>query len=374
MSVYLRGQIYHYEFRVRGVRFRGSTGCTKKREAQDVEAEKKRLAKKGRSLRDELTLNEATERYFQEVAAHQPSANTTDYQLENLNRLIGAQNRLAAIGDAEISTYASVRRGERSRRAPKSHTKSCRCDRCALSPGTVNREIELLRRVFRRADKAWKVNVGEMPEWGAHLLAEPEERVRELTAEEEKALFDHLRPDYWPLFGFALITGIRLGNLIRLKKSQVDWSAMVVRIRGKSKKPGGKTIVIPITTEAAAILRGVWNDHPIFVFTYECRRNRQKRRKGERYPFSASGWRKPFNDAKEAAGIEDFRFHDGRHTAATRVLRACGNLKVVMALLGHSDIATTAKYAHVMVDDIRAAMEQVPTKTPTIYDQKREKA
>lgn len=374
MSVYRRGQIFHYEFRVNGVRFRGSTGCKTKTPAREVEAEKHRQAKKGLTLRNELTLNEAAARYFLEVAAHQPTADTTEYQLANINRIIGAHVRLAVLGDDTVSSYAMTRRGERSRRAPKAHKKSCRCDRCALSPGTVNREIELLRRVVRRADKVWKVNVGDMPEWGGHLLPEPEERVRELTAEEEVLLFAELRADFRPLFGFALITGIRVGNLIRLKKNQVDWNAMVVRIRGKSKMPGGKTISVPITQEAAAILRSVRDDHPIFVFTYECQRNRQKRRKGERYPFSVSGWRKAFKDAKTRAGIEDFRFHDFRHTAATRVLRACGNLKIVKELLGHTDIATTAKYAHVLVDDIRAAMEAVPTKSPTIIKADKKKA
>jgi len=53
--------------------------------------------------------------------------------------------------------------------------------------------------------------------------------------------------------------------------------------------------------------------------------------------------------------VENFRFHDTRHTAATRVLRA-SNLKVAQRLLGHADIATTTKYAHALDDDIRAAL------------------
>ena len=79
------------------------------------------------------------------------------------------------------------------------------------------------------------------------------------------------------------------------------------------------------------------------------------RRSGERYPFTKSGWRKQWSRALKAAGIEDFRFHDLRHTAATRTLRASGNMKAVQKMLGHSDITTTARYAHVMVDDVRAA-------------------
>ncbi len=110
-------------------------------------------------------------------------------------------------------------------------------------------------------------------------------------------------------------------------------------------------------------------NHPIYVFTYVCKRSRGQRRKGERYPFSKNGWRKDWWRALEAAGIEDFRFHDLRHTAATRVLRASNNLKVVQEMLGHSDIGTTARYAHAMKEDVRAAMEAAQSRnTPEVSE------
>jgi site-specific recombinase XerD len=64
-------------------------------------------------------------------------------------------------------------------------------------------------------------------------------------------------------------------------------------------------------------------------------------------------WRRAKLDAKPL----DYRFRDNRHTAATGILRATGNLKVVQKLLRHSNIATTAKYAHALIDDVRDAME-----------------
>ena len=54
----------------------------------------------------------------------------------------------------------------------------------------------------------------------------------------------------------------------------------------------------------------------------------------------------------------DMRFHDNRHTTATRLIRRTGNLKAAQKLLGHADISTTARfYAHVDMDDLRALME-----------------
>ncbi|MBY5837123.1 tyrosine-type recombinase/integrase [Rhizobium leguminosarum] len=67
-----------------------------------------------------------------------------------------------------------------------------------------------------------------------------------------------------------------------------------------------------------------------------------------------------------AAGVTNFRFHDTRHTAATRVLRK-SNLRVAQRLLGHADIATTAKYTHALDDDLRDALEATsnPRRNPT---------
>jgi integrase len=94
------------------------------------------------------------------------------------------------------------------------------------------------------------------------------------------------------------------------------------------------------------------------VFTYVCERDapargdRPRRIKGQRYPLSNAGWYRKWKRALSDAGIEDFRFHDLRHTGATRLVRATGNLKLAMRQLGHADIATTARYAHATDDDV----------------------
>jgi integrase len=118
-----------------------------------------------------------------------------------------------------------------------------------------------------------------------------------------------------------------------------------------------------MTPALAAIVSGERGRHAIHVFTYAAARNRHDRhngtmqRKGERYPFTMTGWRRDWARALETAGIEDFRFHDLRHTAATRKLRASGNLAGVQKMLGHTAIDTTLRYARTAVADVRAMME-----------------
>jgi integrase len=337
MSVYKskNSKNWLYDFQINGVRFHGSTGTPKKRAAEAIEAGKRTAAAEGQhfSKKSPMTLNEAAERYYKEVGEHKASSADIDYQLENLVTGFGKDRLLSELTDNEIAIYISRRRGQCARRR-----------RDLVSPATVNREIELLRRIFRRATRTWKVAIGEMPDWQEHKLAEPDERVRSLSTSEETKLFNHLREDFRPLVEFALLTGVRLMNATRLTWSQVDFDAGVITFRVKSARPGGDVHELPITGPVGVLLAKQRRHHPIYVFTYLCQRSRASRRKGERYPYSKNGWRKSWKAALAAAKIDDFRFHDLRHTAATRTLRASGNLKIVQKMLGHSEIATTARY------------------------------
>lgn len=350
MSVYQRPDSpdWWYEFRYKGVRFRGSTEVPlgePKSKAERVESEKRTEAPALLAKRNskEITLNEALDRYYEEIAKFQSSAADTDRMLASLIWL-GKDRLLSEPIDSRLAEYVAWRRGHKVKNTDR-----------MVSNATVNRDTELLRRVYRRAVDAWKFPVA-MPDWQSHLLPEADERERELTVEEQESLLAALRKDFWPLIEFALLTGIRLSNLIRLTWSDVKSDGYIV-LRVKSRKPGGKIHRVPVTRIMRLLLAEQNGLHPIYVFTYECKRSRGKRKKGERYPFSKNGWRKAWMEALAAAGIEDFRFHDLRHTAATRVARRYRNLKVVQKMLGHANIASTARYAHATEDDVRQAME-----------------
>lgn len=334
MSVYRpkKSPYWHYDFQVQSIRFHGSTGTKNKRAAQRREEEERRKAAEGRK-RPAMSLNEAFGKYYEEVARHHATATQADYWMDRLLKGLG-NKMLHEVEDGDIASYIAKRRAD-------------------VSNASVNRETQLLRRVYRHANLNWKVDVGEMPNWPRHLLPEPAGRVRELTSREEAALFAAIREDFHPLIRFALMSGARLGNCIRLTWAEVDYDAMEMRFRQK----GGTMHVLPITSAMKILLANQRGDHPIYVFTYVCARTIGKRQKGKRYPFSTTGWRRVWARALTKAKIADFRFHDLRHTTATRLMRATGNLKLVKEVLGHTDIATTSRYAHVTKDDVRKALE-----------------
>tara|TARA_R110002020_G_scaffold21450_2_gene72843 strand:- start:1306 stop:1728 length:423 start_codon:yes stop_codon:yes gene_type:complete len=85
--------------------------------------------------------------------------------------------------------------------------------------------------------------------------------------------------------------------------------------------------------------------------------------RGELKPIMREGLKITHARTCAKAGLVDFRFHDFRHTAATRLLRATGNLRLVQLLLGHGDIKTTMRYAHASGNDLLNAMNATESAT-----------
>lgn len=341
-----RSPNYHYAFSVGGVRFRSSTQATTKPEALQIEAARRRAVLLGEIRRESIGLSEAFERYYQEHAKFLPSGSDADAQMARLLDGIG-DRPMTQVTDEVIATYVARRRGQRIQIGKKRKQGERR-----VSPATVNREVELLRRVFRRAGKVWKRAIADI-DWGALLLPEPKERAREASPDEQQRILGALRWDLRPLHEWAIITGARWSGGARL-----TWKGVAPNATTTIVLKGGASHVIPGTAALRVLYERQRGLHPIFVFPYCCARSRGGRRAGQWYPLSKNGWRKEWAKALKAAGVSDFRFHDWRHTAGSRITRQRG-IAVAQMLLGHSDIATTKRYAHVNQDDVRQAMEEV---------------
>jgi len=340
-----RSPYWQFDFQVKGRRFHGSTHCTTKRDAERYEANLRRSVALGDVDKRPTTLDEAGQAFWEHSGQHDKAAKTTDYQVANLINIIGAGKLLSEIGTKEFHAFISRRRSD------------------GVGPSSINRELEIARRIWKLARESGCMVPGQDDagaiKWAKLMLAEPKERVRELTPDEQKRLFANLTADLAAVVEFAVLSGQRKSSVVTLERRKVDFDGMraVVTIKG------GKEHQFPLTARMVEIIRAQPEVAGCpFVFTYECRRpsparaDRPRRYKGKRYPFSAQGWTRQWKKALTDAGITDFRFHDLRHTNATRLLRSSGNLKVVQTLLGHSDIATTGRYAHVLEDDLRNAM------------------
>jgi len=338
MSVYKRPgqQEYSYDFRYRRQRFSGTTGCTSKREAEKVEqAERDRLKTLQFDASKPLAFKAAAAQYWNEVGQFHRNEADTLRTLEWLQEQIGASTMLCDISDATIAKAVAKRRGE------------------DVSPATVNRSVTVpMRGLMRRARRTWKQAVQDI-EWKDHILKEPQERIREATPDEEGKFRSSIRTDYEPALRFALLTGCRRAEIVGLEWPAIDFFNREIKIVGK----GGRARVIPMTKAVYALLWDLKDHHKTAVFTYVVKRPREGATKGSREPISMEGFKTEWRRTKKRAGVTDYRFHDNRHTAATRLVRATGNLKAAQRLLGHTELATTSRYSHVTKDDLRAAME-----------------
>lgn len=352
-----KSPFYHYQFEYRGRRFHGSTKTANRRDAEKVEREEREKAKalvngaeaqaeQEREARTSLRLDDIAGRYWQEVGQHHAGAAQTEKLVERLIRFFGPDKRITEITGDDVARLVAWRRGHKIERGGRIGA--------FVSPTTVNDQTEQLRKLFTRA-KVWGVKFDREPRWRDHWLKEPKERVRELRAGEGERLEAAMREDYAPFFAFARASGFRLRECF-LRWSEIDWETRRIVKPGK----GGNLVTTSIDDTLRAILWPLRGHHPEFVFTYVVQRgDRVGLINGERAPLTYWGVKTAWRRLRAKAGVEGFRFHDFRHDLATKLLRETGNLKLVQRALNHQDVKTTVRYAHVLDEDVAAALTRI---------------
>ena len=153
------------------------------------------------------------------------------------------------------------------------------------------------------------------------------------TREEAERLLTELPDHLRDIAQFALLTGLRKANVAALAWEQVDLERGVMWVYADQAK-AGKTISTPLNEEAVALLRRQRGRHERAVFTYEGQPIKEP---------AGAAWEK----ALARAGIEEFRFHDLRHTWATWHVQAGAPLLVLKELGGWASLAMVERYAHV---------------------------
>lgn len=335
MSTYKpkRSPHYHFDFTFKGQRYYGSTNCSTKRAADEFERRERQKAALPEMRRPPIDLDTAAGLYQDHAEALPSWKRAGRYMVRELLAGLGKKQLLSAITQHQLSVYFAKRRYGRSN-------------------ATINREINVARAIWNRA-QGERFDVGEMPDWKKLALPVAKSPPRELSADDEQeALMAAVAVDAYDCITFALESGWRRAEVIGLRWQDLDLSNATAQTRIK----GGDTVVRPLNASLVAIIANQPRVGP-FVFTYVCRQSRAKRRMGQRYPMTATVIRQRFEEAREAAGLEAFRFHDLRHTAATRILRATQNLAVTKEALKHKNISTTLRYAHVLNDDVRSALD-----------------
>ncbi len=206
------------------------------------------------------------------------------------------------------------------------------------SKSTTNRYMALVRAILRRARDVWEW-IERAPK--VRLLKEAAGRERSLTWEQAKRLLDELPEHQREVVLFALATGLRQGNVLRLEWSQVNLDLRHAWIPGWQSK-NRRAIGVPLNGIAMGVLQRQFGKHPLRVFTWRGR------------PLNAANT-KAWRAALRRAGVEDFRWHDLRHTWATWQRQAGTPTHELQQLGGWQTGAMVERYAHLAPDRLAAA-------------------
>ena len=214
-----------------------------------------------------------------------------------------------------------------------------------LSPATINRRFAFLRHVLMVALKDGLLTRNPV---SALKFFPEQKRTRYYTDSELTRLQAYMEEDHWKLVAFAIETGLRRADQFSLKWSQIDMetSTLVLPL-----PKGRKTLHIPLSDGAKSILRSL-DSFLTSPYVFPSPDTPLK----PRSPICFVA--KVFKPALEKVGLVDGRWHDLRHTAASRRVMAGVDLYAVKEILGHRDIGTTARYAHLSPGFLQEAINR----------------
>ena len=312
MSLYKRGKVWWARFTTpNGERIRESTGTEERKQAQEYHDQLKAKYWKVQKLgeKPERSWQDAVVRWLDETS-HKATQHDDVHHLRWLDPYLGHRT-LNSVTRDQIDDLIAKRKGE------------------GVSNATVNRMLAVVRAILRRAALDWEW-IDKYPR--IKLLPEPKRRIRWITREDAQRLLDELPEHLAEMVRLTLATGLRQSNVTRLEWSQVDLEMRVAWIHPDQAK-ARKAISVPLNAEAILVLRRQQGRHALRVFTYQGKPVRE---------VNTKAWR----HALQRVGIEDFRWHDLRHTWASWHVQNGTPLHALQEMGAWESVEMVRRYAH----------------------------
>ena len=338
MSVYKRGSHWHYRFRVRRVRYRGALPeASTKWEAEQAESKIKQEIFEGRfglvDLGSERLADFISKTFLPWSKANKRSWRHDVFRARTICDYFGTKT-FREMSPLLIEKFKRDRRESITRREK------------VRSPASVNHELTLLSKIFNLAIDYKVTDSNPCTKVKKYKL--DNKRYRYLLPEEEPRLMAALsgpRAHLKPLVIVAIGTGMRQSEQLRLTWDRVDFSRRVL-ILTKTKTKDREVPMNPEVVKTLFALQSRSNGQD-YVFVNERTKTRIKEVK------------KAFGTALKIAGIKGLVWHDLRATFGTRLGEAGYDAFTIAALMGHSQIQTTARYVRATERNKRAAVEAV---------------
>jgi integrase len=327
-----RGNSYQIDyFDPNGKRVRKS--FEKRKDAEAELGKRVSLIAEGRYLdvkKDyKTTLKELLDKYEENYKNQASFESGKSYCLVNFKEHFGEDTRLANIRYVDLETYRNHLREK-----PTKHGS-------VRATASTNRDIACLRHLFTKAVEWEMMEQNPFTKGKALVVKANNKRFRYLTEDEIERLLDNCVNDYTRDIVTAVInTGMRRQEVLSLKWKQIRDGFIYL-----SKTKTGER-QIPINGDLTELFKKV----------------RAKNQLRSEYVFCDGKGRqfkqitKSFQASLERAGIEDFRFHDLRHTFASHFVMRGGTIKELQELLGHKSVTMTMRYAHLSQEHKKKAV------------------
>jgi integrase len=317
-NLYQRNSIWYFDIRVNGERKRISTKTKNRKLAERIYAQQLLDVEEGRWFEKKkaksISFREMTEKYLRKYHRIRD-----EHTVKKLLPAFG-HLKLAEVTTEIISDY----RDERLKK---------------VKPATIYQELSLMRRMFNVARKEWKWTKENPVADLSFSVGNKNARDRWLTIDQEENLIENATNPIWlrPLLTTALHTGMRKGEIFNLCWPHVDFNRKLIMV---VKSKNGEKRTIPMSDTLFQTLQSI----------------KVRDISGRVFPIADRSLRVAFEKALAKSGIRDFRFHDLRHTFATKLVQNGVDLYKVKELLGHKTLAMTTRYAHHYPESLRSGI------------------
>ena len=263
--------------------------------------------------------------------------------LNNLKRHFKGSS-LQTIGPEQVERFKAQRKTEM-----VEHFKATK--KTPVKPATINRELTCLKTLFNKAVEWGRIETN--PIYLVKKFKEPPAKERILTSAEARKLIENASKAIRPVIIIALHTGMRRGEILGLKWGNVDLARGFIFIEDSK---SGRSRKVPMTPAVLEALRVLPRNSEYVFYNPETKNHIQDVKTAFRKACRLS--KKDPEDEKDP-GIEGLRFHDLRHTAASKMIEAGVDLVTVSKILGHASIQMTMRYAHPTPDNMKLAVNRL---------------
>ncbi|MEG3620152.1 site-specific integrase [Magnetovibrio sp. PR-2] len=275
---------------------------------------------------ENTTLHDALDRYLKEVTPNKKGAKQEEARIDLLKRMKLSEFTLTRLRSSDIASWRDDLVG------------------MDKAPTTIRNMATIISQVYETAKFEWGMEGLHNPVKGLPMPKHRPGRDRRLVKHADPAQDEEARllkacdasKSHWlkPIVIIAIETGMRLGEILSIKRAHIDYKDAVIHLPDTK---NGTSRDVPLSSRALDALENT----PASID-----------KEGRAFPITTHSLEHHFKKARAAAEIENFRFHDLRHEATSRLFEHGLDIMEVSHITGHKTLDMLRRYTHLKATDL----------------------